>query len=118
MYYTDELKKEVVNKVLNKELTQIEAMKKYGIEGHSTIARWIHKFSNFEEKDTKGEEMKEKRKDIAEMKERIQRLEKLLADKEIELTDQRMKADILEKIIELSEKDLNVQLKKNIGSKR
>lgn len=119
MYFTDDLKKEVVRKIQSKELTQAQAMRKYGIHGHSTIGRWISKFSIFEENDnTKGEEMKEFNKENAKLKERIQKLEKLLSDKVIEASDQRMRADILDKIIELSEKDLKIKLKKNIGLKQ
>lgn len=61
---------------------------------------------------SKGDEMKTKQQAQAD---RIRKLEKLPADKELELSDAKLKSKILETIIDLAEEDMDIVIKKNIG---
>jgi len=113
MYYPEELKLEVISKVQSNQITQAEAMRQYDIRGHSTILKWIKKYGYLQEEElTRSKEMKNKQEEQAN---RIRKLEKLLADKELELSDVKLKSKILEKIIDLAEQDMNIKIKKNIG---
>ena len=113
MYYPEELKLEVISKVQSKQLTQAEARRQYGIRGHSTILKWIKKYGYLSNVELpKSKDMKKKEELQAE---RIRKLEKLLADKELELSDSKLKTRILETIIDLAEQDMKINIKKNIG---
>jgi transposase-like protein len=118
MYYPEELKLKVVSEVLNKQLTQTEARRKYSILGHSTICKWIKKYGYlFDHLNNNSNEVTMKQKDekINQYEERITKLEKLLAQKELELEDEKLKARLYKRMINLAEEKFNIKIKKNSG---
>lgn len=115
MYYDQKLKIEVVKKVLNKELNKAQAARLYNIKGHSTINKWINKFHSLELIDSNKDNImsKESKSD----KKRIQELERALAKQNSDLQNEKMKVSLLETMIKLAKTDLNIDIKKNYGSK-
>lgn len=110
--YNESFKISVVAEVVSGQITQEGAQKKYGIGGHCTVARWIMKYgSNKELKKFRKVHMPHDTLKVKELETRLRKLEKLLADKELE-------KEALEKIIELAEKEYKISIKKNIGPKQ
>lgn len=116
MYYPEELKIEIVEQVTSKSMTKVEANRRYGIKGHSTIMKWIKKYGYLPEQKQTGVKFMKKR--IEESEERIRKLEKLLAEKELKLEEANLKAKFYETMIDIAEKDLKITIKKNIGQQQ
>ena len=110
--YTETFKMSVVAEVLSGQISQTAALKKYGINGHSTISKWIKKYGRNKElkKITKVHMPNDKVK-IRELKTRIQQLETLLADLQLENKS-------LNKVIEIAEREYKISIKKNSGPKQ
>ena len=84
----------------------LEALKrKYGIQGDSTIRRWIEKYGNFDMRNKSYNHM-EKSKDQELLERKNARLEK-----ELELKD--MKAEFFDMMIDIAEKEYNIDIRKN-----
>ena len=116
MYYPEELKLEIVNEVLQGRITQAEASRKYSIKGHSTILKWLKKYGTLPDSQiNKGEKMSIKEEQLKKYEERISKLEKILVDREIELENEKLKARLYDRMINLAERDYKIKIKKNIG---
>ena len=110
--YNETFKMSVVAEVLSGQISQTAALKKYGINGHSTISKWIKKYGRNKElkKITKVHMPNDKVK-IRELKTRIQQLETLLTDLQLENKS-------LNKVIEIAEREYKISIKKNSGPKQ
>ncbi len=92
------------------ETTQISlgALKqKYGIQGCSTISRWIEKYGNFDTRNKSYNHMeKSKNQELFELQQKIKLLERKNArsEKELELKD--MKAEFFDMMIDIAEKEI------------
>jgi transposase-like protein len=108
--YSDQIKKEIVRKIEKNQLTVLEASRDYQISRYS-IYKWIYKYSSLYKK---GHyqiiEPMSSSKQIKALKERIKELEQIVGKKQIEL-------DFLNKVIEIAEEDLGIDIKKKAGSK-
>jgi len=87
--YSEGFKREVVGVVERDGLTFAEAQRKYGIKGPVTVQRWVRKYGN----GTRGRilrvETPEEIDELAQLKERVRRLESALADANIDLALER-----------------------------
>lgn len=104
--FSDEFKKSVVDQYEKGEATVNELSLEYSIASQ-VIYRWISKFSIF---NSKGyvlvEHDKSKTKKLSELQKENQALKAMLGEKQI-------KIEYLEKLIELAESELKVDIKKN-----
>lgn len=108
--YSEEFKKGIVNSFERGEFSVLQLSKLYGI-GNPTIYNWVYKFSTFNEKGCRIVEMKDSQQNkLKELSNKVKELEQIVGQKQIAI-------DYLEKMIELAQTDLNIDLKKNYNSK-
>lgn len=105
-YYSKEFKRQIVSE-FEKGVHSVPQLEKlYGIS-NALIYNWIYKFSTFNEKGSRIIEMKDSStKKLKFLEQRIKELERIVGQKQIRI-------DYLEKMIELAEEDLEIDIKKN-----
>ena len=108
--FDDDFKKKIVSEYEKGEFSPTQISKMYNI-GISVLYKWIYKYSSFQEKTYRIVEKHES------ASEKLKQYEKRIADLERSLGQKQMLIDFYDKMIELAESDLNVDIKKNIGSK-
>jgi transposase-like protein len=115
--YSELFKRKVCQEYLEGGLALTYLSEKYQISGHHTIRDWLRTFGFYgipKESQCKLIMAKPKNKDVfltlEQMKKRIRELERQLEDAEI-------KAELNEKIIEIAEKQLNIQIRKKSDTK-
>lgn len=104
-YFSVELKRKLVGEIERKLVTIAEVCREYQV-CRSAVQKWIYKYSLMKKKKLKivVEPESDTRK-LQEMRAQIKELEQKVGQKQIEI-------DFLEKMIELAEDDLGVQIKK------
>ena len=108
--FSEEFKLTRVKEYESGEFTVLELSKLYSIKT-PVIYRWIYIFSKFNKKNVVIVESKNSStKKLKDYEKRIEDLERIVGKKQIQI-------DYLEKLFELAEKDLGVDLKKNTESK-
>ena len=113
--YPMSFKLAVVREVESGAITNNGAMRKYGIQGHTTINEWRRKFGNFEVGNTVTTNfMKSPQQKIAELEQKVRLLERQNAFLQQELEDVTDKAGILDKIIEIAEEELHLPIRKKL----
>lgn len=104
--YSEEFKREIVRIFESGEFSVLQLEKLYGVK-NPTIYKWIYKYSTFNEKGARIVEMKSSQSEkLKALENRIKELESAVGRKQI-------KIDYLEKMIDLAEEDLKVDIKKN-----
>lgn len=98
----------IVSEVVSGRLSRGMAMKKYGVSEVS-LWRWIRKFAAAKEDSTM--EVKPPKKQPESPEEEIRRLKQ-------ELRARKMEADLYREAIALADKEYNLQILKNFGSKQ
>src|SRR5215469_1495576 len=87
--YSKAFKIQIVAELEQEQLTVAEVRRKYGIGGAGTVEQWIRKYGN----GTRGKiirvETPEEINELKRLKERVKRLESLLADANIDLALER-----------------------------
>ncbi len=116
-YFSETFKKARVKEYETGEFTVNEISRLFSIKG-GVIYKWIHQYSHYNKKKLRVVEMEESStKKIKDLIIRISELERMLGQKQIRI-------ELLEKMIDLAEKDLGIDVKKNFstpastGSKR
>lgn len=100
----------VVAQVEKGEMTYKQAQAAYGIQGRSTVLKWLRKHGSLDWSNPKVHFMSSpQRKETPAQK--IKRLEKLLAD-------EKLKNEILNKMIDISDKQYGTALRKKYLAKR
>lgn len=112
--YSMSFKLAVVKEVESGEISTKAAMRKYGIQSHGTILNWRRKFGTFDLKNSSNSIfMKTPQQRIQELEQKL----RLLESKNDFLEEQLMKAEdkayILDKIIDLAEKEYMLPVRKN-----
>ena len=108
--FSESLKKEVVRKIENNLLSVSEASDDYQVS-RTSVYKWVYKYSSLYKKGYRQIiEPMSSSKQIKILKEKIKELEQLVGRKQIEL-------DFLNKMIEIAEEDLGIDIKKKAGSK-
>jgi len=103
--YSDEFKKELVTLYESGKNSVLELEKLYGVST-VVIYRWIYKFSTFNTKGVRVVEMKDSNiKKLKELEKKVQALEQIVGQKQI-------KIDYLEKVIDIAEEELKIDIKK------
>ena len=99
--YNMAFKLAVVGQVEKGEMTYRQAQAAYGIQGRSTVLKWLRKHGNMDWK--KSNMSMPKAKETPAQK--IKRLEK-------ELSDERLKTEILNRMIDLSDRQYGTSIRK------
>ena len=114
--YSEAFKLEVVNELESQGVTAQSLASKYGIRGSNTVASWVRKYGN----GTRGKvirvERPEEINELKRLKERVKRLEGLLADANIDLAIERAYTQVACQRAGI--KDVAEFKKKNAGAQR
>ena len=109
-YFSEEFKKKKVREI-EKNLTTVSQLSKEYSVSNTSIYRWIHKYSmNMKKGIVQIVEAKSDTVKIQNLKEQVKELERLVGQKQIII-------DFQQKMIELAENDLDIEIKKKYGSK-
>ncbi|WP_178987625.1 transposase [Winogradskyella schleiferi] len=104
--YSEEFKRQIVKDFESGQFSVPQLEKLHNIS-NTSIYSWIHKFSTFNEKGSRVVEMKNSSaQKMKEQQARIKELEAIVGRKQI-------KIDYLEKLIDIAEDDLSIDIKKN-----
>ncbi len=87
--YSEAFKIQMVREIEREGLTVRYAMRKYGIRGCGTIESWLRKYGNGSRGKVIRVETPQEINELKRLKERVKRLESLLADANIELVLER-----------------------------
>jgi len=98
----------VISQVEKGELTYKQAQKKYGIQGRSTVLVWLRKYGNLDWSKPNLLFMSESKETPAQI---IKRLEK-------ELADEKLKNKILNTMIDISDNQYGIQIRKKFSPKQ
>jgi transposase-like protein len=112
--YTEAFKRHVVGEIELGRISQSEAREKYGILGHSTILKWCRKYGRlFPHRDTKIgiKSMDEKEKELLLLQNENKALRK-------ELEEVRFKNVVLETLVDIAERELQIPIRKKYGAKQ
>ena len=105
--YSYEFKMRVIDLVLNGEESLTSASRRFGIMGHSTIAKWIRKL----EESNVDLILKKKKLPSSDYEARIQELEKALAY-------EKLRSRAYEEMIKIAEDELKISIKKKPNTKQ
>ena len=90
------------------------AMRKYGIQGHGTITEWRRKYGTFDVDHVSSTQiMKTPQQKIQELEQKLRLLERQNKFLEEQLVESDEKAAILDKLIDLAEKEYIIPIRKN-----
>lgn len=111
--YSYSFKLQVVGEIERGELNQNQAMKKYGIQGASTVRNWVEKFGNFDRSyELQNKKMKSPEQKILELEQRIRLLEKRNKSLERELEQTDKKAIFFDMMIDIAEEEFKIPIRK------
>lgn len=109
--FSEDFKKELVNCFEKGEFSVPQLEKLYGIS-NASIYKWIYKYSELNERGAIVVEMKESStKKLKELSNKVEELERIVGQKQI-------KIDFLEKMIEIAEHELEIDIKKKQSTSR
>jgi transposase len=109
--YSESFKRKVVYEVRTGQINKDEARRRYNIPGKSTVLNWCRLYGKVKEIPEESVADKEELlKELEQLKKENNRLQQDLENAEL-------KAFAYEKLIEVAEKRLGVEIKKKIGEK-
>lgn len=114
--YSEEFKWKVVQEVLSGTLTKEEARRVYSIKGNCTVLYWMRAFSGVSDYRNGGavsENIEQMAKTTSQRKaeQEITRLKQ-------ELKAERLRADLWQKVVEVAEEELGIDIRKKFGAKQ
>lgn len=113
--YSMSFKMSVVREFETTDIGVCAIARKYGIQSEGTVRRWMKKYGTFDRTNIKGGDMaKSKDQELLELQEKVRMLERKNARLEHELEMKDHKVAIFDMMIEIAEKDLKVDIRKNI----
>lgn len=113
--YTLSLKIQIVKEIECGELSTHAAQRKYGIQARSTVVNWLRKYGNFDwENQTPSNMPKTPEQRIMELEAKVKLLEKQKAQLENQNHISDSKAIIFDMMIDLAEKEYNIDIRKNL----
>lgn len=112
--YSMSFKMAVVHEYESTLISQSALQRKYGIQGNATVGRWIEKYSNFDMTNKSYKSMeKSKDQELLELRQKVKLLERKNARLEKELEQKDMKAEFFDMMIDIAEKEYNIDIRKN-----
>ncbi|MCT3646981.1 transposase [Elizabethkingia anophelis] len=115
--YSLTLKIQIVKEVESGALSTLSAQRKYGIQSRSTVVTWLRKYGNFDwENQTPSNMPKSPEQRILELEAKVKLLEKQKAQLERQNYVADQKAVIFDMMIDIAEKEYNIDIRKNSSS--
>lgn len=113
--YSLPFKLSVVKEVESGYISKRGAMRKYGIQGHGTITEWCRKYGTFDDGYSihSTRQMKSPEQKIHELKQKLRLLERQNKFLEEQLAESDDKAAVLDKLIDLAEREYIIPIRKN-----
>ena len=112
--YSMSFKLSVVKEVESGFISKRGAMRKYGIQGHGTITEWCRKYGTFGSyRINESRYMTTPEQKIFELEQKLRLLKKENKFLEDQLLESEDKAAILDKLIDLAEKEYIIPIRKN-----
>jgi transposase-like protein len=112
--YSLSFKLQLVQEIEQGELTKAQAKLKYGIQGDSTVTKWLQKYGNFDwENQVKSIMAKTPEQRILELEAKIKLLEKQKSRAEHLAERADKKAIIFDMLVDMAEKEYDIQIRKN-----
>jgi transposase-like protein len=113
--YTLSFKIQVVKEIESGLLSATESSKKYGIQGESTVRKWLQKYGKFDwENQTSLNMPKSPEQKILELEAKVRLLEKQKAQLEQRSYIADQKAVIFDMMIDIAEKEYSIDIRKNL----
>ncbi len=112
--YSMSFKLQVVQEIEQGEISVSGSKSKYGIQGDSTILKWLRKYGNFDwENQTPSNMPKSQELKILELEQKVRLLEKqkALLEKRVENADK--KSIFFDMMIDMAEKEFKIPIRKN-----
>jgi len=104
-YFSDDIKRKLVND-LDRKITTIAEVCRVHLVSRTSVYKWIYRYSLMKKKGNKMViESESDTRMIEQLKEKVKELEQSVGQKQV-------KIDFLEKMIELTEEDLSINIKK------
>jgi len=116
-HFPDELKLKVVQEYLQTDQSQKELMQKYNIRGNNCITRWMRKF----DLQAPSQQQVELQRTMAKQKEKTtyeQELEAKVHKLEEQLEYEQFRTLALNTMIDITERDLKISIRKKAGAKQ
>lgn len=111
--YSISFKLQVVSEVERGELSAKGATNKYGIQGNTTVARWIRKYGTLDrELQVKFTMEKTPEQRLMELEAKVRLLERQKQSLEKQLKFQQDKAIMFDMMIDIAENELNIPIRK------
>lgn len=112
--YSLSFKLQLVQEIEQGELTKTQAKLKYGIQGDSTVRKWLQKYGNFDwEHQTIKTMSKTPEQKILELEAKVKLLEKQKARAEHLAERADKKVIIFDMLVDMAEKEYDIQIRKN-----
>ena len=111
--YSYAFKLQVVDEIERGELTQGQALRKYGIQSGSTVRNWLRKFGSFDRSyELKLSNMKSPEQRILELEQQVKLLEQRnkSLERQLERTDK--KAIFFDMMIDMAEEEFKIPIRK------
>lgn len=115
-FYSKEFKWKVVQEVLLGKFTKEEARRIYGIKSNCAVLYWIRKFSGNDNYRIGGQPLG-KLPELERMKE-LSDKDKYIKQLEQELEREKCRADLWQKMVEIAEEELKLDIRKKFGAKQ
>jgi transposase-like protein len=112
--YSMSFKLQVVQEIEQGEISVSGSKSKYGIQGDSTILKWLRKYGNFDwENQTPSNMPKSQELKILELEQKVRLLEKqkALLERRVENADK--KSIFFDMMIDMAEKEFKIPIRKN-----
>jgi transposase-like protein len=111
--YSEAFKLRVVEEVERGQMSQGAARRKYGIQGHGTIKRWLEMYGNYDKPYKLVEKMeKSPEQKLLELEQKIKLLERKNKRLEKALESSDMKVAFFDSMINIAEKEFNIPIRK------
>ena len=112
--YSEAFKLHVVSEIESGRLNKSEANRKYDIPGSTTVLKWCRKYGVLKH----AAQQKAKSVTMVNEAHEMVRLNNEIKALKGELDDARMKNVVLETLVDIAEKELEIPIRKNFGAKR
>lgn len=112
-YYMDEEKMSIIQEYLNSGKSMLFTQSKYGLRGKSIIAYWMKKFGL--QDNCIFVKQKKIEMELLGKTDLERTLEKRVIELEQQLDNEKLRVVLLDKVIEIAERELNISIKKKSG---
>ncbi|MCH2449341.1 MAG: hypothetical protein MK198_04275 [Gracilimonas sp.] len=114
--YSEAFKWKVVQDVLSGSLSKEEARRAYSIKGNCTVLYWMQAFSGVKDYRSGGHVF-EDHSQLAKTRKQSKQAAEIARLKQ-ELKAERLRADLWQKVVEVAEEELGIDIRKKFGAKQ